>query len=109
MISLPKVEGFMMTEANGNNQEIITSHPEYPKEVERLAYTIRYMEDILRKSQEDLQSANTKIQESMANVEYLDSSDSFINILTNSRFFELARTQKESLEAVKQKPYFARI
>ncbi|BDH60208.1 DNA helicase [Lysinibacillus sp. PLM2] len=98
-----------MTEAKGNKQELITSHPEYPKEVERLAYTIRYMEDILRKSQEDLQSANTKIQESMANVEYLDSSDSFINILTNSRFFELARTQKESLEAVKQKPYFARI
>ncbi|KGR79388.1 DNA helicase [Ureibacillus manganicus DSM 26584] len=77
--------------------------------MERLDYTRNYMEDILRKSQEDLLSANTKIKESMANVEYLDSSDSFINILTNSRFFELARTQKESLEAVRQKPYFARI
>nr|WP_106782470.1 RNA polymerase recycling motor HelD [Lysinibacillus timonensis] len=98
-----------MTETKPNAQEIITSHPDYTNEVERLAYTKKYMEDILRKSQEDLRSANSKIQESMANVEYLDSSDSFINILTNSRFFELARTQKESLEAVKQKPYFARI
>lgn len=45
----------------------------------------------------------------MTNVEYLDSSDSFLNILMNTRFFELARNQKEGLEAIRQKPYFARI
>ena len=98
-----------MTETKQNAGNSITLHPDYQNEVERLEYTRNYMEDILRKSQEDLLSANSKIKESMANVEYLDSSDSFINILTNSRFFELARTQKESLEAVRQKPYFARI
>ncbi|SOC43322.1 RNA polymerase recycling motor HelD [Ureibacillus acetophenoni] len=98
-----------MTETKQNANDSITVHPDFQKEVERLDYTRKYMEDILRKSQENLLSANSKIKESMANVEYLDSSDSFINILTNSRFFELARTQKESLEAVRQKPYFARI
>ncbi|WP_052124026.1 RNA polymerase recycling motor HelD [Ureibacillus manganicus] len=98
-----------MSETKQNTRDSFSLHPDYQKEVERLDYTRNYMEDILRKSQEDLLSANTKIKESMANVEYLDSSDSFINILTNSRFFELARTQKESLEAVRQKPYFARI
>ncbi|CAM5209520.1 DNA helicase-2/ATP-dependent DNA helicase PcrA OS=Ureibacillus acetophenoni OX=614649 GN=SAMN05877842_11582 PE=4 SV=1 [Ureibacillus acetophenoni] len=98
-----------MTETKQNALDSMALHPDFQKEVERLAYTKGYMEYILRKSQEDLLSANSKIKESMANVEYLDSSDSFINILTNSRFFELARTQKESLEAVKQKPYFARI
>lgn len=84
-------------------------HPDFQQEVERLRYTIHYMEDILEQSQTNIQAAQSKIHEALSNVEYLDSSDSYINILTNSRFFELARTQKESLEAVIKKPYFARI
>lgn len=104
-----RLEDSQMSRTKQDAQVSLSQHPDFQKEVERLNYTKEYMEDILRKSQEDLLSANSKIKESMANVEYLDSSDSFMNILTNSRFFELARTQKESLEAVRQKPYFARI
>ncbi|HWL11418.1 MAG TPA: UvrD-helicase domain-containing protein, partial [Ureibacillus sp.] len=83
--------------------------PEFQKEVERLAYTKQYMDELLVASQRDLKAVQDKIKESMANLEYIDSSDSYINILTNSRFFELALNQKESLEAVRKKPYFARI
>ncbi|WP_233549472.1 RNA polymerase recycling motor HelD [Lysinibacillus yapensis] len=67
------------------------------------------MDELLEASQRDLRAVQEKIKESMANLEYIDSSDSYINILTNSRFFELALNQKESLEAVRKKPYFARI
>lgn len=84
-------------------------HPDFQKEVERLQFTKQYMDEILEASQRDLRAVQEKIKESMANLEYIDSSDSYINILTNSRFFELALNQKESLEAVKKKPYFARI
>ena len=84
-------------------------HPEFQKEMERLEYTKQYMGELLEASQRDLKAVQAKIKESMANLEYIDSSDSYINILTNSRFFELALNQKESLEAVKKKPYFARI
>ncbi|MBM7609897.1 DNA helicase-2/ATP-dependent DNA helicase PcrA [Lysinibacillus composti] len=84
-------------------------HPEFQKEVDRLEYTKNYMDEILHESQAGIKAAQEKIRQSMANVEYIDSSDSFINILTNSRFFELAQNQKEGLEAVKKKPYFARI
>lgn len=84
-------------------------HPEFEKEVDRLNYTKQYMEQILEASQRDLKAVQEKIKESMANLEYIDSSDSYINILTNSRFFEMALNQKDSLEAVKKKPYFARI
>ncbi len=82
---------------------------EFQKEVDRLEYTKQYMDEILEASRRDLKAVQNKIKESMANLEYIDSSDSYINILTNSRFFELALNQKESLEAVKKKPYFARI
>lgn len=93
--------------AESNNST--TMHPDFPKEVERLQYTKQYMDEILEASQRDIQAVQDKIKESMANLEYIDSSDSYINLLTNSRFFEMALNQKESLEAVKKKPYFARI
>lgn len=88
---------------------MIKQHPDYQTEVGRLQKTTQYMEEILLRSQLDLQSAQDNIRTAMANLEYIDSSDSYLNILTNSRFFEMARNQKEGLEAVRQKPYFARI
>lgn len=78
-------------------------------ERERLRQTKEYMQSLLTVSAQDLQAAQQNIREAMSNLEYIDSSDSFINILTNARFFEMARTQKESLQAVMKKPYFARI
>lgn len=84
-------------------------HPDFQAEVERLAYTQGYMQQILDESQRDLKSAQENIRKSMADLDYLDSSLSYLNILTNARFFEMARNQKEGLEAVRKKPYFARI
>ncbi len=84
-------------------------HPDFQAELERLAYTQNYMQQILNESQRDLQSAQENIRKSMADLDYLDSSLSYLNILTNARFFEMARNQKEGLEAVQKKPYFARI
>ena len=94
---------------NENEHTSTVQQQDFQKEVERLDYTKNYMEELLVASQRDMQAVQNKIKESMANLEYIDSSDSYINILTNSRFFDMAITQKESLEAVKKKPYFARI
>lgn len=84
-------------------------HPEFVQEQQRLAETVHYMDYILQSSQQNIESAQDNIRSAMANLEYIDSSDSFLNILTNTRFFEMARNQKEGLEAVRQKPYFARV
>ncbi|AYC28684.1 RNA polymerase recycling motor HelD [Paenisporosarcina cavernae] len=84
-------------------------HPDFEKERHRLAYTKDYMEQLLVESQRDVQSAQENIRQSMADLDYLDSSLSYLNILTNARFFEMARSQREGLEAIRQKPYFARI
>ncbi|MGM9944695.1 MAG: RNA polymerase recycling motor HelD [Lysinibacillus sp.] len=88
---------------------MIQQHPDYKTEAARLAETKNYMEIILAQSESDLKSSQHNIRSAMANLEYIDSSDSYLNILTNSRFFEMARNQKEALEAVMNKPYFARI
>ncbi len=84
-------------------------HPDFAQEQVHLEDTKQYMEQILIRSKADIEAAKENIQTSLSNVEYLDSSDSFVNILTNMRFFELARDQKEGLEAIRKKPYFARI
>ncbi len=84
-------------------------HPDLEFELERLAYTKRYMQKLLEESLRDVKSSQDQIRQSMADLDYLDSSLSYINILTNARFFEMARSQKEGLEAIQQKPYFARI
>lgn len=85
------------------------THPDFEQEQQHLIYTKQYMKQILEESERDLISAQDSIRKSMADLEYLDSSLSYLNILTNARFFEMARNQKEGLEAVRQKPYFARI
>ena len=82
---------------------------DFIQEQARLEKTKQYMEHILHQSKAEIDAANDKIREAMTNIDYLDSSDSFMNILTNSRFYELARSQKAGLEAVRSKPYFARI
>ena len=82
---------------------------DFKQEQQRLRETVAYMDRILHSSKSDIENAQENIKTAMSNVEYLDSSDSFLNILMNTRFFELARNQKEGLEAIRQKPYFARI
>ena len=84
-------------------------HPDFEFELQRLDYTKHYMQRLLEESMRDVQSSQDEIRHAMADLDYLDSSLSYINILTNTRFFEMARTQKEGLEAIQQKPYFARI
>lgn len=84
-------------------------HPDFEQEKERLIYTKNYMQKLLDESKRDVKSAQENIRHAMADLDYLDSSLSYMNILTNARFFEMARSQKEGLEAIQQKPYFARI
>lgn len=84
-------------------------HPDFEFESERLDYTKHYMKKLLEETQRNVTSSKDEIRRATADLEYLDSSLSYINILTNTRFFEMARSQKEGLEAVQQRPYFARI
>lgn len=87
----------------------MTQHPEFNEEEQHLAYTKYYMQKLLDESKRDVQTAQENIRTAMADLDYLDSSLSYQNILTNARFFDMAQNQREGLEAIRQKPYFARI
>ncbi len=87
----------------------MTQHPDFKEEEQHLAYTKYYMQKLLEESKRDVQTAQENIRTAMADLEYLDSSLSYQNILTNARFFDMAKNQREGLEAIRQKPYFARI
>ncbi|WP_076758443.1 RNA polymerase recycling motor HelD [Edaphobacillus lindanitolerans] len=67
------------------------------------------MEKLLGETEREAEISRENIRQSIGDVEHLDSSQSYINILTNARFFEMASTQREGLEAIRQSPYFARI
>ena len=55
-------------------------HPDFQMEQQRLTKTVHYMDEILQSSKTDIENAQTNIKTAMSNAEYLDSSDSFLNI-----------------------------
>ncbi|MBT2663502.1 RNA polymerase recycling motor HelD [Bacillus sp. ISL-45] len=87
----------------------ILKHADYQKEVERLEFTKLYIRTILEASKENKQSFTENIKQAFEDLDYLDSSLSYINILTNAKFLELAENELERLESVLNKPYFSRI
>lgn len=84
-------------------------HEDFETEQLYLHNARQYMNEILRDSARDLKTAQDNIRTSIADLDYLDSSLSYLNILANARFFEMAQTQQDSLRAVQNRPYFARI
>lgn len=86
-----------------------SDHPDYAEELDRLEYTKEYMQRLLGETEREAAASRENIRRSMGDLEHLDSSLSYINILTNARFFEMASGRQEELEGVLQNPYFARI
>lgn len=87
----------------------MSQHPDFQQEQRYLHHAKTYMQNLLTASAQDLKTAQDNIRTSLADLDYLDSSLSYLNILENARFFEMARDQQDSLLAVQNKPYFARI
>lgn len=87
----------------------LKEHKDYEKEVKRLEYTKEYIEKTLDATEEYRKLYKGNIQDAMENLDYLDSSQSYISVLINTKFMETADKNFESLSRVKDKPYFARI
>ncbi|REJ07151.1 RNA polymerase recycling motor HelD [Halobacillus trueperi] len=88
---------------------MVTEHPDYEQEKERLTYTKHYMEEILTAAEGKHEDFKGNIKEAFENLDYLDSSLSYINILVNAKFIEMNTADIEHLKRVESKPYFARI
>ncbi len=84
-------------------------HSSYKEELERLEYTKEYIKKTLGATEEYKKFYKDNIKDAMINLDYLDSSQSYINILINTKFMEMAERNFDSLTRAKDKPYFARI
>jgi DNA helicase II / ATP-dependent DNA helicase PcrA len=84
-------------------------HPAYEEEVKRLDYTKEYIEKTISATEEYRKKYKENIKDAMIELDYLDSSLSYINIIVNTQFMEVAEKNYDSLMKVRKKPYFARI
>jgi DNA helicase-2/ATP-dependent DNA helicase PcrA len=84
-------------------------HIEYEEEVQRLAATTRYIEAILKAAETTKQDYKGNIKEAMVDLDWVDSSLSYINVLTNAKFLKMTERQVDQLNAIKDRPYFARM
>ncbi|KAB7667993.1 RNA polymerase recycling motor HelD [Bacillus sp. B1-b2] len=85
------------------------SKQEWDQEKDRLEYTKNYMNLVLEEAQINEGTLKQSVKESISNEEALDSSLSYINYLTNSKFLQLATTELNILKRIMNAPYFARI
>lgn len=82
---------------------------EFEYEENRLAYTRGYIEMVIKAAEQNQGEFQENVKQAMVDLDHLDSSLSYINILTNSKFLEMATSELEALKKLKNKPYFARI
>lgn len=82
---------------------------EYQLEKERLIYTRLYIHKILETVEQNEQTYKANIQEAMEDLDWVDSSLSYINVLTNTKFLEMNNDELRQLKAIESKPYFARM
>jgi DNA helicase-2/ATP-dependent DNA helicase PcrA len=87
----------------------IKNHRDYQAEKERLAYTKDYIEKVIDTTENNQETYKTNIKQAMEDLDYLDSSLSYINILTNAKFLEMTERDYHNLKKVRKKPYFCRI
>ncbi|SEN80540.1 DNA helicase-2 / ATP-dependent DNA helicase PcrA [Mesobacillus persicus] len=87
----------------------VFDHPDYQAEVEYLEFTKVYINMILESSTGNKENFKENIKQAFVDLDYLDSSLSYINILTNAKFLEMAETQLGRLQSILNNPYFARI
>ncbi len=87
----------------------LQEHNEYSLERNRLEETIRYMSEYLDRIRARQVVYRDEVKEAFVNLDYLDSSQSYITILVNARQLDNSRESLGQVERAIDKPYFARI
>ncbi|MDQ0217825.1 DNA helicase [Peribacillus cavernae] len=83
-------------------------HPEFEQEIQRLEFTKKYMDVVIKTSETSKDQFRKNIQEAFGDADWLESGG-YSELLTNAGFFEMSRSELESLRKARHKPYFARV
>ncbi len=87
----------------------LMEHHDYIDEKNRLDDTMNYIENAITATEENKNIHREEIKDAFVNLDYLDSSQSYISILVNAKLLEDLERNYESLVRYRRKPYFARI
>ncbi|SDN47789.1 RNA polymerase recycling motor HelD [Bacillus sp. OK048] len=90
-------------------QKSVREHKDYQTEIERLEFTKEYIKNVLEMSKGNKEQYVENLKEAFANLDTSDSSLSYMTLLTNAQYLELAASELERLASVIGKPYFSRI
>ncbi|MFZ3172201.1 MAG: RNA polymerase recycling motor HelD [Carboxydocellales bacterium] len=84
-------------------------HPKFPLEEQRLKKTKKVIEEYLEVIKTSEKKQVQDIKQAFVDLDFLDSSQSYITILTSTQMLEYGRENYKKLSAGKEKPYFARV
>ncbi len=87
----------------------ISDHPEFYNERERLKFTKNYIETIIIATESTKETYREKISEAFQDLDWLESSLGYTNVLTNSQIMERTAEEVRNLKKIRSKPYFARV
>lgn len=90
-------------------QKSVRDHKDYQSEIERLEFTKEYIKSVLEQSKGNKEQFVENLKEAFAELDTSDSSLSYMTLLTNAQYLELAESELERLASVIGKPYFSRI
>lgn len=94
---------------SSKKQKSVLEHKDYQSEVERLEFTKEYIKSVLEMSKGNKEQFVENLKEAFAELDTSDSSLSYMTLLTNAQYLELAESELERLASVIDKPYFSRI
>ncbi|WP_313801914.1 RNA polymerase recycling motor HelD [Cytobacillus sp.] len=84
-------------------------HPDFQHEVQRLEFTKKYIDVVIKTAETSKDQFLENMKEAFQDTDALESSMSYLSLLTNARFFEMSREELKNLKIARRKPYFARL
>ncbi|SKA93033.1 DNA helicase-2 / ATP-dependent DNA helicase PcrA [Caloramator quimbayensis] len=86
----------------------LKEHPDYLEELQRLEYTLDYVEKSLENAIHEKDRLDVEVSKSKKGLSD-DSSQGYIDLMINTMFHDRIQIKLKNLNAARKKPYFARI
>ncbi|HWL26035.1 MAG TPA: DNA helicase, partial [Ureibacillus sp.] len=83
-------------------------HPDRKSEQERLEFTKRYMDVVIKTAETSKDQFKKIMQETFGDEDWKESGR-YAELLTTANFFDMSQAELESLKKAQSKPYFARV
>ncbi|QQZ08871.1 RNA polymerase recycling motor HelD [Heyndrickxia vini] len=84
-------------------------HPDFQEEIERLEFTKKYMNVVIKASESNEETFRENLKQSLEGMDIKDSSFSYMTMLTNANLLQRTGDELKRLKKFEKKPYFARI